>query len=130
VRLLALLGPLQPRGGGTMLLAGSHRLVERLAAGQSGDDGHSKDVRRLLRRAHPALSFLDRGSDVALSTDLLSAGLPIDGAQVRLVEVIGAAGDVFFMHPWLLHAAAMNGSPLPRLMLSQSIFRRSSDGAA
>jgi hypothetical protein len=128
VRLLALLGPLRPRGGGTMLLAGSHRLVERLAAGQSGDAGHSADVRRMLRRAHPALSFLDRGAAMPPSMDVLSAGLDIEGVPVRFVETIGAAGDVVLMHPWLLHAATMNCSPLPRLMLSQSIFHRLSGG--
>lgn len=123
VRLLALLDAVAPQGGGTMLLAGSHRLVERFAAGQAVPALRSADVRRMLRRVSPHLDALQRPDFTGAALNDLLAGIEVDGAPVRLVELTGSPGDVVLMHPWLLHAASENCSAAPRLMLSQSIFR-------
>jgi ectoine hydroxylase-related dioxygenase (phytanoyl-CoA dioxygenase family) len=48
-------------------------------------------------------------------------GAVLDGVSVRVVELTGAAGDVFLVHPWILHTAAPNCNPTPRMMVSARI---------
>ena len=56
VILFAYLAPVSKQGGGTVMLAGSHRIVEKFAAGLGlADVGRSADVRRKLNRAEPWL---------------------------------------------------------------------------
>jgi ectoine hydroxylase-related dioxygenase (phytanoyl-CoA dioxygenase family) len=45
----------------------------------------------------------------------------IDGVDLRVVELSGAAGDVVVFHPWLFHAAASNRAPEPRMMVGQNV---------
>ena len=45
----------------------------------------------------------------------------VRGVPVRIVELTGAAGDVFITHPALLHAPAMNVRARPRLMMTQRV---------
>jgi ectoine hydroxylase-related dioxygenase (phytanoyl-CoA dioxygenase family) len=40
---------------------------------------------------------------------------------VRVVELTGEPGDVVFMHPHLLHAAAPNRSDSPRFMITGGV---------
>ena len=47
--------------------------------------------------------------------------------KLRTVEIAGQAGDVFLMHPMTLHAAAPNFSDRPRIVLSDSVYRRDVD---
>jgi hypothetical protein len=48
---------------------------------------------------------------------------------VRLEEMTGAPGDVFLMHPAVLHAPAHNALDRPRLMLTVSVYRRGAYGS-
>jgi ectoine hydroxylase-related dioxygenase (phytanoyl-CoA dioxygenase family) len=48
-------------------------------------------------------------------------GTCVDGVTVRVVEMTGEAGDVYFMHPSLLHAPSPNACNQPRLALTQWI---------
>jgi ectoine hydroxylase-related dioxygenase (phytanoyl-CoA dioxygenase family) len=77
-----------PEGGGTVVLAGSHRLVEQFLQENPTDPGRSATVRKTV----------------------LAAGL--DDA----VELTGEPGDMVFLHPHLFHAPAPNRSTSPRLM--------------
>jgi hypothetical protein len=85
---LAYLAPVLPEGGGTVVLAGSHRLVEQFLRANPTDPGRSATVRKAA----------------------LAAGL---GAPV---ELTGEPGDMVFLHPHLFHAPAPNHSTSPRLM--------------
>ncbi len=54
VRLFGLIAEVRPRGGGTMVVEGSHELVRRLAASSSiTDDGSSVEIRKALAATHP-----------------------------------------------------------------------------
>ncbi|MGH3880461.1 MAG: phytanoyl-CoA dioxygenase family protein, partial [Actinophytocola sp.] len=89
---LGYLEPVRPRGGGTVVLAGSHRLVaEVLAERDPADPGRSADLR--------------------------DAVLARTGAD-DVVELTGEPGDVVFMHPHVFHAPAPNHTDEPRLMLT------------
>jgi hypothetical protein len=125
VRVLAFLAPVVQSGGGTVVLAGSHRLVKRLVEG--GDPGRrlqSAELRQLLTRRYPWLHGLMSPED---SEDrvgrFMTDGAVLNGDDVRVVELVGEAGDVVLMHPWTFHAPAPNCSPAARVMVSHSVFR-------
>jgi hypothetical protein len=90
---LGYLAPVGPGGGGTVVLAGSHRRVaDYLRTADPADPGRSSTVRD---------AVLDEPAD--------------DG---RAVELTGEPGDVVFLHPHLFHAPAPNHSTAPRLMVT------------
>jgi hypothetical protein len=85
---LAYLAPVVAGGGGTVVLAGSHRMVERFLRENPTDPGRSATVRETVLAAGPHSA----------------------------VELTGEPGDVVFLHPHLFHAPAPNHSASPRLM--------------
>jgi len=113
-----------PGGGGTLVVAGSHRLVAALA-----DEGAAATDDPLGARPGGAgqvawLGFRDLFSpdrDPDRSRRLLDDGAVLDGVTVRLVELTGAADDVMVMHPWMLHAPSPNCSTTLRLMLMTTL---------
>ncbi len=123
LRVLAFLASVLPRGGGTVVLAGSHHLVARLAAaGSAGSSGHSSRVRAALMRAHPWLRDLgSRDTTGDRIARFMGDGASIDGIDVRVVELTGAPGDVVLFHPWLFHAPAPNRLALPRMMIGHNL---------
>ncbi len=126
-QVFALLSDVGPRGGGTLVLTGSHRLVSRYVA-QTGRSPKPRDVKRALGSAHPWLAELwgreasDRPEDRV--TRFLDQPVVLDGVEVCVTEVTGRAGDVFVMHSDCFHAVASNASSVPRLMSTSLIARR------
>ena len=130
VRLFTCLAKLRPGGGGTVFVAGTHRLVQHLA----GENGvvrlRSADARKALIRTHPwikRLCSLDQGIDRV--RQFMKVGAVIDGNEVRVVEMTGNAGDVLVTHPLLLHAPATNCAKEPRMVLSSTVYRNGVDAA-
>jgi phytanoyl-CoA dioxygenase PhyH len=122
VRVFTCLAKLPPRGGGTLFVSGSHRLVESQA--REGERLSSPEARKHLVRAHPWMRALcsrdDTGDRVRR---FVSRATLIDGVEVRVVEMTGEPGDVVLAHPMLLHAPALNCSSSPRFALSAMAFR-------
>ena len=106
------LAPVAMGGGGTAVLAGSHRLVNRCIAATGG--WRSTEVKAALAAEHPALGAVWTTGD--------EVDEPAPG--VRLVELTGAAGDVVLMHPRTLHAPATNAGDVPRETLVEIVLRR------
>jgi phytanoyl-CoA dioxygenase PhyH len=124
VRALAFLAPVAPRGGGTLVLTGSHLLVERLVASGCVGQGHSTQIRNALMRRDAWLRDLwSKGGDDDRIQRFMVEGRTIDGAAVRVLELTGAPGDLFLMHPWTFHAPSPNCGSTPRMMISHSVFR-------
>jgi hypothetical protein len=127
LRVLAFLAPVQPQGGGTVVLAGSHRLVNGLIARSGASAGlHSAEVRRTLVQSTPWLRDLLSPAAQAAPQRIrrfMDEGAELAGVHVRVVELIGAPGEVIIMHPWMLHAPAANWGATPRFMVSESVFR-------
>ena len=120
---LAYLGPVDDGGGGTVALAGSHRLVAGWADQAPPDDpGRSAPVRDAVFGLAPWFAVLRQGEHDARRDELLRAGEVVRDVPVSVVELTGGPGDVVFLHPHVLHAAAPNTSGRPRLMVTGGLY--------
>lgn len=111
VQIFAILDDVEPEGGGTLAVTGSHRLLN--------DDGRisSSDLRKRLKRdPYFAELMANKPSD---RLRLLREPSRVGDVEVSVVEMSGAAGDVYFMDLRLLHNVAPNARSKPRLMLTQ-----------
>jgi len=120
VRYFGLLDDVDPRGGGTLVVEGSHELVRRMvAANPERDAGSSSDLRKQLRQHEFFARLAQPNPDTA---EFMDTGAVIDGVKVRVGELTGRAGDLVVMHPWLMHNIAMNASNRPRIAMSHSAY--------
>ena len=119
------LNDVQPRGGGTAVLTGSHRLMQRFIDRQPAKlRAKMKTVRKAFLDSNPWLTDLDTDEDrPGRVARFMDGEHEIDGIPVRVVELTGDAGDVIIGHPWLLHAAAPNCGDGPRFMRVQRIHK-------
>jgi hypothetical protein len=119
VRMFAYLSEVRGRGGGTLVVEGSHRL----AAASPG--APSRTVRGQLSRQDPWLREIwhPAGREDRIAA-LMDHGAEVAGVRLRVAELTGAPGDVVLWHPALFHAAAPNTARHPRLMLTHTALRR------
>lgn len=115
VQAFTFLEPVRPGEGGTLVVAGSHRLLNDAPRG-------AKETKRALRR-DPWFRELMSGRKASAAgpdrgTFLTETGT-VDGVPVRVVELTGEPGDVCFTDLRLLHTLAPNPGPRPRLMVTQ-----------
>jgi ectoine hydroxylase-related dioxygenase (phytanoyl-CoA dioxygenase family) len=118
LRMFGYLSPVAPRGGGTLIIAGSHRLAEP-HLGKS-----SKDLRAALADTSPWFHDLWRpkaGED-RIDRYMIQDAV-VDGVPVRVVELVGEPGDIVLWHPSLLHTIARNALDQPRFMLTHTVVR-------
>jgi hypothetical protein len=113
-------------GGGTLAVCGIHRLIEALRRAQGPEwPGRSQDVRRKLAARVPWLRHLAslRDGEDREGRFMREATL-CDGVPLQVAEICGDAGDLFVMHPWLLHSLSMNCATRPRMALTQRVLAR------
>jgi hypothetical protein len=122
IRMHALFGDVAPRGGSTLIVSGSHRLVHQYFKDNPAPAGaRGADYRKRLR-AHPYLRDLHaEGHADQRVARFVDRDEEHGGIALRVVENIGVAGDVILLHPLVLHVAATNTSDTPRFMLSGGI---------
>ena len=107
---LGFLGHVLTGGGGTLFVAGSHRLLDA-----PGRELRSKAFRRALRKK-PYFNVL-LGEDSAERARYLAQAHRVDGVDLRVVELTGEPGDVVLADARLLHAPAPNAQSTPRVMV-------------
>ena len=123
VKIWVLFAAVGPSGGGTLQLAGSHRLMIRYLRGRSGDELEYKRVRDGFMRSHPWLkALINDDSDPQRNARSMATGVEIDSVTLRVVELTGEPGDVFVTHPWVMHAVAPNVTNTPRMMRSVPVY--------
>ncbi|HEX4124293.1 MAG TPA: phytanoyl-CoA dioxygenase family protein [Tepidisphaeraceae bacterium] len=116
----------QPKGGGTLVAGGTHRLLARFL--KSLPDArkytHSKLRPRFLA-SHPWLTALSHQSRVGEDrvARFMGWAIDIDGIAARVVELVGEPGDAVICHPSILHAESMNCTDVPRFMRVATIKR-------
>lgn len=122
VLVFSFLDEVREGGGGTLVLAGSHRLAPGFVASRSaiGTEPSSQSREAFFRR-DPWLAELvspdaARQSDPVARRTKFCAGTTIDGVDVRVVELTGEPGDIVLQHRLVAHCGAPNCTDTPRLM--------------
>lgn len=112
------------RGGGTLIVEGSHRLLRRFHERLTADERRSdhQTLRKRFLRHDP---WLRRLTGASASADRIASFMndaqEVDGVPVRVTELTGEPGDAILCHPLMLHVAAPNRADTPRFMRSQRI---------
>ena len=118
VQLFAFLDTVEPRGGGTLVIAGSHRLLNE------GRSLRAKDLRRLLcREAFFRELFTETPDGARDRAGLLGRTAAVDDVALEVVELTGAPGDAYFMDLRALHTSAPNAAGHPRIMATHRFVR-------
>ncbi len=117
VQLFTFLETVLPRGGGTLAVSGSHRLVN--------EEGYIRSKfmkRRLKRELYFRRLFNKKVPDrMSFLTESGQAG----DVPLKVIEMTGKPGDAYITDLRLLHTVAPNANPEPRVMLTQRYYRRS-----
>jgi hypothetical protein len=127
----------RPRGGGTVVLAGSPRFVERYLAAYTGGNvtdtlpqvekiaSTVQEITAGLAAWHPWLEGImsNRPSVRRSTATLMEEAVEVEGVPLQIVELTGEPGDAVLCHPALLHAVSMNCSTIPRFMRRTNVRR-------
>lgn len=115
IQVFTFLSRVSPQGGATLVVAGSHRLLNNTVRLRS------KDIKRRLRRL-PYFRDLLSGHCVDRERFLTTVATTEDPAAgevpLRVVELHGRPGDVWLTDMRLLHTLAPNATRRPRIMLT------------
>ena len=118
MQLFAFLAAGQPGGGGTVVIAGSHRLLNE------GPCMRMKEMRRLPGRDdYFRKLYSEAPARAEERARLLTEAYMIGDVELRVVELTGAPGDAWFVDLRVLHAAAPNAADRPRMMVTHRFVR-------
>jgi hypothetical protein len=117
---VSFIGPVAPKGGGTLILSGSPRLLieheRQIPTGQRPGQGARRWER--FGRSHPWLMALT--GQAPSPADRIAAFMDretiVEGVPLRVVELTGEPGDMVFCHPVMVHCVAPNRGTRPRFM--------------
>ena len=128
VKVFACLDTVAAGGGGTLALAGSHRLVDRYSAGLPHDQraGNTASMRRFLNTDVWTRELIRPGAEPDRSRRLMADRHDATGIEVEIVEMTGEPGDVYITDIHTLHCVAPNAHDRPRTMLG-AVFHRTCD---
>ena len=120
--LLPMFSETGPRGGASLIAAGSHRPVARLLA-KHPDGINIGEAIGLSNATYPWLSALT--SQANSPADRVAYFMEQDGQDdtgqpLRVVEATASPGDVYLCHPFVYHAASQNHSGIPRFMCNRT----------
>ncbi|MBT2657171.1 phytanoyl-CoA dioxygenase family protein [Bacillus sp. ISL-18] len=124
---LCVFSDIGPRGGGTLVAEGSHKVIARyLAEQQNGVT--LEDGIQAVNKAHQWFGKLtgQEGTNFSSSKDttrvdyFMNQTVKVDEVNLRVVETTAEAGDVYLCHPFLYHASSQNHSGIPRFMCNRT----------
>jgi hypothetical protein len=122
-RIFVLLADLEPGGGATAYVGGSHRLVRDLAQ-EAGRPLRARDVRDRLAQDPWFAGLFGKSVGEGRRARFMDTAAMVRGVRVRVGEMTGRAGDAWLMDPLTLHAATPNASARPRMMLADWVDGR------
>jgi hypothetical protein len=134
LRLFALFGEVPPGGGGTLLVAGSQRFVQRYVATQPEAARNvlkASEAAALLFQSDPWLAELtladtpaepDETYEAERRHRFMEVASDLDGRPAQVVEACGRPGDVYVCHPWTIHCRPPIPSDRPRFLRSPTLF--------
>ncbi len=117
---VSFVGSVTPRGGGTLILSGSPRLLIQQDRRIPADQRLGLGTRLWSRfgRSDPWLMALtgQAPSPVDRVTTFMDTETFVEGVPLRVVELTGEPGDMVFCHPVMVHCVAPNRGTRPRFM--------------
>ena len=119
LRVFAVFGAVPPRGGGTLLVEGSHRMVDRFVRTQPHvAAGRASVARAACHNSNAWLRDLTSGDGLEPGRieRFMMEITEVDGIRARVIEACGEPGDVYVCHPWTIHCAAPNANTQPRFL--------------
>lgn len=99
-----------PRGGGTMVITGSHRLFKTSTSAIT-----SKMAKRKLRK-YPYFRELLSDSSTERERFLNEPGF-VNDIELQVVELTGEPGDAYFVNGSVMHTITRNYRSAPRMMI-------------
>jgi hypothetical protein len=138
---LCLFSEIGPKGGGTLIAEGSHKLVAKFLA-QHPEGLEPGEAIGKANRSHPWLAELTGsvpGDDSApadiyaeeikpadtvgqnrVGTFMENWTVDAEGVKLRVLETLGSPGDAILCHPFLYHASSQNHIGVPRFMCNRT----------
>ncbi|MEM9938047.1 MAG: phytanoyl-CoA dioxygenase family protein [Pseudomonadota bacterium] len=110
VQMFTFLDEVQPKGGGTLVVSGSHRLLNTSRVLRS------KELKRLLTNEPYFRALFDANRPPI--EDLRDTVGSVDDIKLEVVELTGNVGDVYLMDLRVLHTLSPNTSDNARMMLT------------
>jgi hypothetical protein len=128
VKVHAAFGSIVPRAGGMTVVAGSHHVVEAALRADPPPPGErAAATRRRVMRSCDYLRALatnvqgDPGAEAARIDRFVDRSEDAFGCPVQVRELTADAGDVFLIHPLLLHTRPTNAGAAPRFLLNKDL---------
>jgi hypothetical protein len=131
IRCFAVFGDVPPGGGGTLLAAGSDRMIMRYVKANpavernlKADVAWNRDIPWLAE-----LTLAELPSDRSYEQDedrrrrFMEMVSDVDGIPAQVIEACGQPGDVYVCAPWTAHCKPPNASDRPRFLRSVSLYR-------
>jgi hypothetical protein len=119
VQIFAILERVEAGGGGTLAVMGSHHLINEGVRINSGD---------LRMRLKQETYFAELMSNsIGDRTRFLNETGHVGDVEVKVAEMTGEPGDVYFMDMRVLHTFAPNRLQVPRIMLTDRYLLESSN---
>ncbi len=118
VQMFTFLNEVESQGGGTLVVAGSHRFLNHQKFIRS------KDVKKKLRQKPFFRDLLNKHYQDR--DELMARQDVVDDIPVRIVEMTRKPGDVYLTDLRLLHTLSSNILNVPRVMATQRFFTSSS----
>lgn len=131
VQMFSLLAPMRPGGGATVVVEGMHRVLidyfKRLSPGERKST-HAKHRKRAMKTDVWLRRLQADDPHVEDRVQFfMKEGGSIGGVNVKVRELTGDAGDVYFVHPLLAHTWAPNALDVPRMMRSKMVLKEGFD---
>lgn len=106
---------MRPRGGGTLVITGSHQLTAPAGPQAGNAPAHSREATGYLSTLRPMLRNLwHTGGETDRIHCYMMEGAVIDGVPVRVEELTGEPGDAVIMQPGCYTWWPPTASPLHR----------------
>lgn len=124
LRVFAVFGDVPPGGGGTLLVGGSHLMVERFVRARPDlAFGRAKTARAACHASNEWLHELTDGDgqDPTRPERFMAQTTEVDGIPARVIEASGRSGDVYVCHPWTIHCSPPNANNQPRFLRSPTL---------
>ena len=127
------LTPVQPQGGGTVFVEGSHRVVCEYLRDSPPEIRalKVKDIKKKFFASHPWLRALTDKDDASDRRQrLMQETTEVNGHPLRVVELTGEPGEAYITHMSTMHARSFNVLDRPRFMTAKNLCQRDEPGAS